>query len=63
MEAHVSTALAEAMIVAVNASSGPCSFEIYKRDESAAWIDGNLPTAVALALLEMLAPGGDLAAA
>jgi hypothetical protein len=57
MEAHVSTALAEAMVDAVKASVEPCSFYIYKRDESTAWIDGNLPTTVALTLLEMLAPG------
>jgi hypothetical protein len=55
MEAHVSTALAEAMIKVVKGSPEPCSLEIYKRDESTAWLEGNLPTAVTLSLLEMLA--------
>ena len=55
MEAHVSGALADAMVEAVKASSDPVSFEIYKRDESTAWIDGCVPTAVAVTLLEMLA--------
>jgi hypothetical protein len=55
MEAHVPAVLAAAMVAAVKASSHPCSFEIYKRDASTAWIDGNVPAATAVTLLEMLA--------
>jgi hypothetical protein len=63
--AHVPAAIAEAMIEVMKASPEPCSFEIYKRDASTAWIDGNVPTAVALDLGTMLAPrwGAGFAAA
>jgi hypothetical protein len=43
------------MVKVVKASSDPVSFEIYKRDESVAWIDGNVPLAMVAPLLEMLA--------
>jgi hypothetical protein len=55
MEAHVPAAVAEAMVAVVKASPHPCSFEIYRRDASTAWIDGNVPLALVVPLIETLA--------
>lgn len=58
MEAHVPAAIAEAMIKVVKTSSEPCSFEIYRRDASTAWIDGNVPVAVVVDMGMVLARVG-----
>jgi hypothetical protein len=53
LEAHVSAATAEAMVEVAKGSSDPVSFEVYKRDERTAWIDGNVPLGSLEALLRV----------